>query len=142
MTVPAPVALVADDSPTIRGFHAAVLRAAGFAVHEAENGAAALAVLAGQPVDLAVVDVNMPVMDGLTFLERMTDVGARPGAVLVVSSEGADADVVEAVRRGADWYVVKPVDADTLTDLARRLTAADAAPLAFAVPAAPAAGAS
>lgn len=124
MTAPArPVALVADDSPTMRGFHAAVLRSAGFDVQEADNGAAALELLAHVDVDLAVVDVNMPVMDGLTFLDRVPEVGRAPRAVVVVSSQADAEHVAQAMRRGADHYLVKPVDPQALLSVALDLVA-------------------
>jgi two-component system chemotaxis response regulator CheY len=121
-----PSVLVVDDSPTIRRFHAEVLREAGFVVHEAENGFAALEALAAASVDLVVVDVNMPVLDGLTFVERLrTDCGDRT-PVLVVSSQAGATDRADAARRGADGYLVKPAEPALLVSLARRLVAAGA----------------
>jgi len=121
-----PSVLVVDDSPTIRMFHAEVLREAGFAVREAENGFEALEALAAAAADLVVVDVNMPVMDGLSFVDRLRTDGADRTPVLVVSSQAGAGDRADATRRGADGYLVKPADPVLLVALARRLLAAGA----------------
>ena len=71
------VVLVVDDEPAIRRLLSRSLSSAGFAVHEAEDGNRALDLLRREPVDIAIVDLNMPGMDGVTTLRMMRDYSPR-----------------------------------------------------------------
>lgn len=114
---PAPTILVVDDSKVVRTFHGYILRTAGYRVVEAENGFLALEALHGQRIDLAVVDVNMPHMDGFTFLRhvRATD-GLAELPVIIVSTEAEQEDQLQATEAGANAYVVKPAQPAALVE--------------------------
>ena len=92
-----------------------MLEAQGFEVDEAADGAEALAWCATATPDLIVLDWNMPVMDGLTFLKRLrAQPGGNASKVLFCSIETEAARIDEALAAGADDYVMKPFDGDIL----------------------------
>jgi len=115
--------LVVDDAALVRVYYRAILEEAGFRVEEALNGLEALEALLAKEVDLLVVDINMPQMDGLTFLrilrEREDPLAAIPA--LVTSTESAQADFAAACAAGANFYLVKPVGREQLVEFARML---------------------
>ena len=108
--------LVVDDAALVRLYYRGALEKAGFAVEEALNGLEALEKLLMTPVDAIIVDVNMPQMDGITFLAelrgRALPLAATPA--LVTSTEHAPERVAAARRAGANLYVVKPLEPPTL----------------------------
>jgi two-component system chemotaxis response regulator CheY len=103
--------LVVDDSSLVRLYYRSTLEKAGFAVEQAINGIEGMERVLSQPFDLVIVDVNMPRMDGFTFLRALRggpqDVSSLPA--LVVSTEAEMRDVEEARASGANFYLVKPV---------------------------------
>ena len=111
------LALVLDDSRAMRMIVARILRGLGHDVVEAGNGAEALQVLEAAPElpALACVDWNMPVMDGLEFVQA---VRARPEwrrmSLVMVTTESEQAQIVRALAAGAHEYVVKPFPASAL----------------------------
>jgi two-component system chemotaxis response regulator CheY len=112
--------LIVDDSAAIRKILQRVLRQAEVplaTVYEAGDGAEALEILKTQKVGLVLSDINMPKMDGLEFL---THLRAEPAwqklPVLMVSTEGSQGKVLEAVERGASGYVRKPFTADQIKE--------------------------
>lgn len=111
-------ALVVDDSRAMRMMLRRTLEGLGFEVLEAEHGVAALAFLeAGGPVDVCLVDWNMPVMDGLDFIKAVRSVPAYERMVLVmVTSESDPARILRALMAGADEYATKPLTPDALVD--------------------------
>lgn len=114
--------LVVDDSATMRFYHRAVLAEAGFTVCEAVNGFAALELALDVRFGALVVDVNMPVMDGLTFIEEFRRVDAHQGVgVVVVSTQSRSVDVDAARRCGADAYITKPAEPVVLVATVRRV---------------------
>lgn len=110
--------LIVDDAGLVRRFHRDALEKAGFAVVEALNGVEALEKILAEPFDLAVVDVNMPKMDGVTFLEALRNLEGEESALpaLVVSTEAAAHDREAARAAGANYYLVKPVRPDVLVE--------------------------
>ena len=115
--------MVVDDAALVRRYYRQVLETAGFEVVEALNGLEALEQLLQAPVDLLVVDVNMPQMDGLTFIDT---VRRQQGALaatpaLVTSTESSQKDFDAARLAGANFYIVKPISPDTLTEFASML---------------------
>jgi two-component system chemotaxis response regulator CheY len=110
--------LVIDDASLVRMYYRDALERAGYAVDEALNGLEALENLLVQPADLLILDVNMPKMDGLTFLRVLRrqegEVAATPA--LVTSTEAKIADFDAARTAGANFYLVKPIAQDTLID--------------------------
>jgi two-component system, chemotaxis family, chemotaxis protein CheY len=106
-------ALIVDDSSVMRKIVERSLRQAGLELNqvlEAGNGAEALAVLQDQQVDLILCDINMPVMDGLEFIKQLKDQEKAKGVpVIMITTEGSEAHVVQALSFGARGYIRKPV---------------------------------
>jgi two-component system chemotaxis response regulator CheY len=86
-------------------------------VLEAGNGAEALAVLAENQVDLILCDINMPVMDGLELVKALPGVENAKGApVVMITTEGSEAHVVQALSSGAKGYIRKPFTPDQVRE--------------------------
>jgi two-component system chemotaxis response regulator CheY len=111
-------ALVIDDSRAMRRIVARILVDLGYEVEEAADGQQALDVLAaGQLPDLACVDWNMPVMDGLTFVMKVRDNRAwRDVTLMMVTTESEQSQIVRALAAGAHEYLIKPFTPDALRD--------------------------
>lgn len=107
--------LIVDDSATIREMLTFTLQTAKFEVVEAENGAEALQKLNGLVPDLIVTDLNMPVMDGLTFIRNARALpAARYVPILMLTTESQAAKKAEAKAAGATGWIVKPFDPTNL----------------------------
>ncbi|MFZ0807993.1 MAG: response regulator [Candidatus Sulfotelmatobacter sp.] len=104
--------LIVDDSSVMRKILERSLRQAGVelsSVLQAGNGAEALSVLAENQVDLILCDINMPVMDGLEFVKQLPGVANAKGApVIMITTEGSESHVVQALSAGAKGYIRKP----------------------------------
>ena len=103
--------LVVDDSSLVRLYYRSALETAGFDVKQAINGIEAMEKVLSESFDLVIVDVNMPRMDGFTFL-RSLRTGAADAATLpalMISTESGEQDIAEARVAGANFYLVKPV---------------------------------
>ena len=111
-------ALAVDDSSVFRSYLRRTLTQLGYDVHESANGREALEHIERcGPVDLAVVDWNMPVMDGLVFVQvARAERGNDDMVVLMVSSESDPDAIAHALVAGADGYAVKPITPETLSD--------------------------
>jgi two-component system, chemotaxis family, chemotaxis protein CheY len=105
-------ALIVDDSSVMRKIVERSLRQAGIElskVFEAANGAEALVVLAENRVDLILCDINMPVMDGLEFMKQLSGVNNAKGVpAIMITTEGSESRVVQALSYGARGYIRKP----------------------------------
>ncbi len=112
--------LVVDDAALVRTYYRAALEARGFEVMEALNGLEGLERILLRPFDLAIVDINMPRMDGMTFVRtlRSKELPISGVPVLVTSTEAGVQDMAAARRAGANFYLVKPVKQETLADYA------------------------
>ena len=112
--------LVVDDSAAIRKILQRVLRQTGMAIrtiYEAGDGQEALAVLKTQKPSLVLTDINMPNMDGLQLLAAIKAVPEwRSLPVVMITTEGGETKVGEAVRLGAAGYVRKPFTADQIKE--------------------------
>ncbi len=101
--------LIVDDSDSIRRLLDWILRPLGFDLLQACNGLEALDVLRREPVDLAIVDLNMPLMDGISLVR---EIRATPEwsemPVIMMSTEGRDEDVRMALDAGVNLYLFKP----------------------------------
>jgi two-component system chemotaxis response regulator CheY len=119
-----PRVLVVDDSSLVRLYYRAALEKAGFAVEQAINGIEAMEKVLSEPFDLVIVDVNMPRMDGFTFVRALrssaADVSTLPA--LMISTESGIQDIGEARAAGANFYLVKPVAEAELVSHVRVLT--------------------
>ncbi|MGA2287850.1 response regulator transcription factor [Bradyrhizobium sp.] len=103
--------LVVDDSSLVRLYYRSALEKAGFQVEQAINGIEAMEKVLSEPFDLVIVDVNMPRMDGFSFLRtlRSADADAATVPALMISTESETQDAAEAKAAGANFYLVKPV---------------------------------
>ena len=112
--------MVVDDSAAIRKILQRVLRQTGMAIHtihEAGDGQEALTLLGTQRVDLVLSDINMPKMDGLQMLACLKASDQwRHIPVVMITTEGGETKVAEAVRLGAAGYVRKPFTADQIKE--------------------------
>lgn len=111
-------ALVIDDSRTMRRILRSIVEQFGYEVEEAENGKEALEVLEqlGQ-IELALVDWNMPVMNGLEFVKNMRASGKHPETKLMMVTSETEIDrVVESLEAGANEYLMKPLTPDALKE--------------------------
>ena len=105
--------LVAEDDASACRLMCEVLRQAGYQPFPAGDGAQALALMEHRHIDLAVVDLTMPPMDGLTFT-RIVREGGSSLPILMVTARVAQADKREGFRAGTDDYMVKPVDEEEM----------------------------
>jgi two-component system, chemotaxis family, chemotaxis protein CheY len=105
-------ALIIDDSSVMRKIVERSLRQAGIdlvEVREAGNGAEGLGALQASGVDLILCDINMPVMDGIEFLRQLQAVPNAKGVpVVMITTEGSESHVVQALSIGARGYIRKP----------------------------------
>jgi two-component system, chemotaxis family, chemotaxis protein CheY len=118
------VVLVVDDASLVRLFYRSILEGGGFKVEEALNGLEALEKLQSISVDLLIVDINMPQMDGLSFLKLLRQktfpIASIPA--LVTSTESRAVDFKAARMAGANFYLVKPIDGEVLLEFAAMLS--------------------
>jgi two-component system chemotaxis response regulator CheY len=112
--------LIVDDSSVMRKIVERSLRQAGLEIGqvlEAGNGLEALAVLNQQKVNLVLCDINMPAMDGLEFVKQLPSVeNARGVPVVMITTEGSEGHVVQALSAGARGYIRKPFTADQVKE--------------------------
>jgi two-component system chemotaxis response regulator CheY len=113
-------ALIVDDSSVMRKIVERSLRQAGIdlcSVAEAGNGAEALGLLENNPVDLILSDINMPVMDGLEFVRQLQTMEKLRGIpVVMITTEGSESNVVQALSLGAKGYIRKPFTPDQVKE--------------------------
>ena len=98
--------LIADDESDIRSVLRLYMEDAGFEVVEAADGREALDALAAQQIDLCLLDIMMPVLDGYHVLKRIRETSDLP--VIVISAKGQDPEKILGLNLGADDYMVKP----------------------------------
>ncbi len=108
--------LVVDDSKTIRNLLAFVMKSEGFKVTTAEDGLDGLEKLYnGAAVDLIISDVNMPRMDGFTFIKTLREQDAYQDVpIIVLSTEGQEKDIQTGMSFGANLYMVKPAQPEKM----------------------------
>jgi DNA-binding response OmpR family regulator len=115
--------VVVDDEPDLRDMVREYLLKQGYAVSEAESGDALWALLAERPVDLAILDINMPGEDGLSIARQLRKRG--PVGIIMLTANSDTIDRVVGLEVGADDYVTKPFD---LRELLARVRSCCAAP--------------
>lgn len=111
--------LVVDDEPALRRALRTSLAASGFSVSEARSGEEALAALDRAPVDIVLLDINMPGMSGVEACRRIRELSAQIGIIMVTVRDSED-DKVHALEAGADDFIAKPYH---LRELVARLRA-------------------
>ncbi len=105
--------LVVDDSRLMRTMIKSALRNLNIdgTFIEASNGAEALHLLESNPIDLVLLDWNMPLLSGLDFLKKVREQDAyKTLPIVMITSEAARYNVVEAVKHGVTAYLVKPIN--------------------------------
>jgi two-component system chemotaxis response regulator CheY len=108
-------ALIIDDSRFVRGFLRGLLEEKGIECEEAGDGQAGLGLLQDGPsFDLALIDLNMPVMNGLETLRQLRARHGNGIKVMMVTTEGESSFILSALDAGADEYLMKPFDAESL----------------------------
>ncbi|HYL32101.1 MAG TPA: response regulator transcription factor [Stellaceae bacterium] len=112
------IALVDDDQNILQSLSVA-LEAEGFAVRTYNDGAEALKAMTAQPVDLAILDIKMPRMDGMELLANLRKQSAMP--VIFLTSKDDEVDEVLGLRMGADDYIKKPFSQRLLVERIRAL---------------------
>ncbi len=108
--------LIVDDSKTVRNLVAFIMKREGFRVTMAEDGMDGLEKLfsAGE-LDLIISDINMPRMDGFTFIKNIREQDIfRDIPIIVLSTEGQEKDIQKGIGLGANLYMVKPAQPDKL----------------------------
>jgi len=110
-------ALIVDDSRFVRGYLRGLLEEKGIECAEAADGQAGMEQLtSGDPFDLALVDWNMPIMNGLEMLKQMRSMGFGEVKVMMVTTEAENDFILRALDAGADEYLMKPFDDEALTE--------------------------
>ena len=104
--------MIVDDSKTIRNLLAFVVKSEGFKVTTAEDGLDGLEKLYSMgTVNLIVSDINMPRMDGFTFIKTLREQDAyKDIPIIVLSTEGKEQDIATGMSVGANLYMVKPAE--------------------------------
>ncbi len=107
--------MVVDDSKTVRSYHGSILKSFGLEVIEAENGMEALEKSLDNIVDLYLVDVNMPVMDGYSFIgELRKQKNHERVPVIMITTQAKDEDKASAYQVGANLFETKPIRPEQL----------------------------
>jgi two-component system, chemotaxis family, chemotaxis protein CheY len=110
--------LIIDDASLVRVYYRQALERAGYAVDEALNGLEGLEKILMHSFDAVIVDINMPRMDGMTFLRTLRSKELPAGGIpaLVTSTEAGPQDISAARKAGANYYLVKPVSQAALAE--------------------------
>jgi two-component system chemotaxis response regulator CheY len=110
-------ALIVDDSRFVRSYLRGLLEIKGIECEEAGDGQAGMDLLKSRPpFDLALVDWNMPVMDGLEMLKQLRALGYDGIKVMIVTTEAENKYILSALDAGADEFLMKPFDDQALTE--------------------------
>ncbi|MFO0752227.1 MAG: response regulator [Thermodesulfovibrionales bacterium] len=114
--------MVIDDSASVRQVVGITLKKAGYEVIEASDGKDALGKLTGQKVHLMICDVNMPNMDGITFLKEMKQhPNYRFTPIIMLTTESQEAKKQEGRAAGAKAWVVKPFKPEQMLEAVAKL---------------------
>ena len=110
--------LTVDDSPSVRKMVEFSLKSKGYAMGAAGDGLEALELLDQEPYDAIILDVNMPRMNGLEFLEKRLEIDTIADIpVIMLTTEGQDEDRDKAISLGATAYIIKPFKPSQLLEL-------------------------
>ena len=119
--------LLVDDSATLRMSVEMTLKGAGYEVAQAQNGQEGLKMLEqlqgqGRSLDMIISDINMPVMDGISFIKEVKKTSFRYLPILVLTTEREDSKKLEGKQAGAAGWLVKPFKPETLVSVVRKFT--------------------
>lgn len=104
--------LIVEDEAQIREFEVTYLRDAGYELIEAADGEKALKLFEGEKPDLAIIDINLPKINGLDVCKEIRKNSATP--ILIVTAKGSDEDEIAGLSMGADDYIKKPFNPNVL----------------------------
>ena len=114
--------LIVDDDKTTRKLLSMFLKGKGYEVVTAENGLDALEKLGTESVNLVVSDMNMPYMDGIELTKTVrADNNLKDIPIVMVTTEADDAEKEKAFEAGVDDYLVKPTNADQISESIKRI---------------------
>jgi two-component system chemotaxis response regulator CheY len=114
--------LTVDDSRTILAMLHHTLANAGYDVLQAEDGQRGLDVLAREPVDMIITDINMPVMDGIQFIREVRGSGRHHSLpILILTTETSQDKRAQARAAGGTGWIVKPFDPEKLISIIQRV---------------------
>ncbi len=112
--------LIVDDSSVMRRIHKNTLMEKGIAesdILEAEDGSVALSMARAQNIGLFLVDWNMPTLNGLDFVKALRNLDVyKTTPIIMITSEAARYNVMEAIQAGVTNYVIKPIKGPTLIE--------------------------
>jgi len=119
--------LIVEDSPTMRQLLVfALRRLKNVEIAEAQDGMDGLRKVSGDHFDLALIDINMPVMDGLKLISLIrSDDNLKEIPICVITTEGAEEDRERAMSLGANEYLTKPIKANRVLAVAKSLLKID-----------------
>jgi len=107
--------MVVDDSKTVRNYHGTILKSMGMEILEAENGMEALEKSLDAKVDLYLVDVNMPIMDGYSFISDLRKQEQHKTVpIIMVTTQAKEEDKVNAYKVGSNLFETKPIRPEQL----------------------------
>ncbi|MEL6612393.1 MAG: response regulator, partial [Bacteroidota bacterium] len=115
--------LLAEDEPNNQIVALTMLTWLGFDADVAEDGQHALDLLAANPYDVVLMDLHMPIVDGLDVTRRLRAGGGRQPYVIAVTSAAFDSDVTACLEAGMDEHLAKPIRMDTLGEAFERARA-------------------
>lgn len=114
--------LAVDDSSSMRQMVTFTLKGAGHQVTEAADGQEALNKAKSQQFDLIITDVNMPVMDGITFIKNLrTEVNYKFTPMLMLTTESSSDKKAQGKAAGATGWIVKPFNPDQLLNTVKKV---------------------
>lgn len=112
-----------DDSMTMRKIVTLALKSQGHTAVEAENGKQALELLPAQKIDAVILDINMPVMNGIEFLQAVKKLPAYSKLpIVVLTTQGEDALKEQALSLGAKAFMIKPFQKEDLLATLKQIT--------------------
>jgi len=114
--------LIVDDDKTTRKLLSLYLKGKGYEIVTAENGLDAMEKLGMDNINLIVSDMNMPYMDGIELTKTLkTDPAWKHIPIIMVTTEADEDEKVKALEAGVDDYLVKPTNADQITDSIKKI---------------------
>ncbi len=107
--------MVVDDSKTVRNYHGTILKSMGMDIVEAENGMEALEKSLDNEIDLYLVDVNMPIMDGYSFIQDLRKQKKQKNIpIIMVTTQAKEEDKINAYIVGSNLFETKPIRPEQL----------------------------
>jgi two-component system chemotaxis response regulator CheY len=109
--------LIVDDSKTVLRINSQIVTSLGHESFTAENGQEALSLLKNNNIELIILDINMPVMNGFKFLENTLEYRKEKNIkIIMCTTEGGKGEVIKALKLGANNYIIKPIRREVLVE--------------------------